>query len=264
MSPEIQSIQSSANPVLKRVRAIGKGQEEGWLLLEGRRLVQDALAAGVAVQGVLVRSDRVHELAELELGRIPVFGVSPAAYEKLGSVKHPPPVMAFAEAPASAHLDDLRGWQDPLVLVVAGLADPGNLGALARSAEAAGARGLVRVGVGVSPWNPRALRGSMGSLLRLPILSLADAAVAKRELDALGFRHRCAATRGGTSPDATDWSGPIALWVSGETGETPHEMRALPGVTIPLAGGVESLNVTVAASLLLFAAGRVRAGEASA
>ena len=110
----------------------------------------------------------------------------------------------------------------------------------------------------MSPWNARALRGSMGSLLRLPVISGADAATVRRELDGLGFRHVCASTRGGQTPDQVDWSGPMALWVSGETGDTPAAMRDLPGITIPLAGEVESLNVTVASSLLLFAAGRVR------
>ncbi len=258
----MQSIQSSANPVLKRVRAIGKGQEDGWILLEGRRLVADALLAGLTLEGVLVRSDRAQELASLPLQGIPVYGVSPAAYDRLGSVKNPPPVMAFAPAPADSSLEVLREKPGALVLVVVGLSDPGNLGALARSAEAAGASALLRVGPGVSPWNAKALRGSMGSLLRLPVIPLGDAGEAKRALDELGFQHRCAATRGGTAPDQTDWGGSIALWISGETGATPVEWSSLPAVTIPLAEGVESLNVTVAASLLLFAAGRVGSQEA--
>ena len=264
MHPEIQTIASKANPVLKRVRAIAKGLEEGCLLLEGRRLVLDALLAGVSIEGVIVRADREQEWEGLELGSIPRYAVPAAFFQNLGSVKNPPPVLAFAQAPAPGQIDDLRAGDDPLVLVVAGLADPVNLGALARSAEAAGARGVVRVGNGVSPWNPRALRGSMGSLLRLPVVSFAEASAAMRALDELGYQHRCAATRGGRAPEHSDWSGAIALWVSGETGEAPPEMAAMQGVTIPLAEPVESLNVTVAASLLLFAAGRVRSGKEGA
>jgi len=68
-----------------------------------------------------------------------------------------------------------------------------------------------------------------------------------------------AATRGGRTWRDADWSGPVALWVSGETGEESEALAGLERVTIPMAGGVESLNVTVAASLLLFAAGRTGA-----
>ena len=257
MLPEMQTIESSSNPLLKRVRAIAKGLEDGWILLEGHRLLQDALSAGIEVEAVFVRADREQEWRDFEFGAVARYAVPAGHFQKLGSVKNPPPVLAIARTPQLADLGDLRSQREPLVLVVVGMADPGNLGAVARSAEAAGACALIRVGPGVSPWNPRSLRGSMGSLLRLPVLSFADVAQAKDALEDLGFTHRCAATRGGQAPSDVDWGGSIALWVSGETGETPPGMQTMQGLTIPLATPVESLNVTVAASLLLFAAGRV-------
>jgi TrmH family RNA methyltransferase len=142
------------------------------------------------------------------------------------------------------------------LLVVAGVADPGNLGALARSAEAAGVRALILLSGGTSPWNAKALRGSMGSLLRLPVVIAEDALQVGRELGDRGIRQAVAATRGGEAPASFDWKGPIALWVGSETGTLPDSGRGLEPLTIPMSGEVESLNVTVAASLLLFAAGR--------
>ena len=117
--------------------------------------------------------------------------------------------------------------------------------------------GMVVLLGGVGPWNPRALRGSMGSLLRLPVVRGLGAVEALEALTAQGWRSVTAATRGGSSWREADWSGPVALWVSGETGVEPEALADLERDTIPMAGGVESLNVTVAASLLLFAAGRV-------
>ena len=150
---------------------------------------------------------------------------------------------------------------EALILVVAGIADPGNLGALARSAEAAGAEAMVIVAGGASPWNAKALRGSMGSLLRLPLFFAASAQQAAELLAGMGLRQAIAATRGGESLWDFDWKGPIALWVNGETGEAPDTGRHLEPLTIPMAGGVESLNVTVAGSLLLFAATRAQDGQ---
>ena len=96
----------------------------------------------------------------------------------------------------------------------------------------------------------------MGSLLRLPVIPASDASELGKRLRDMGVRQVAAATRGGAPWRSFDWSGAVALWVSGETGELPQIDPAPEPVTIPMAGAVESLNVTVAASLLLFAAGR--------
>ncbi|MCA9001025.1 MAG: RNA methyltransferase [Planctomycetes bacterium] len=252
-----EPIRSLSNSLLKRVREVASGSSEGVILLEGKRLVDDAIQAGVQPTDILVRDDRLGEVAHWTefLGR--VRPVVPAVYERLGSVKNPPPVMALAPMPASRNLADFPAASAPMILVVAGVSNPGNLGALARSAEAAGASGMVLLRGSVSPWNPRALRGSMGSLLRLPIVLAAEADAVAEDLAAKGFRHLVAATRGGNTPQSTDWNGPVALWVCAETGASPAVCQHMQGVTIPLAKPVESLNVTVATSLLLFSAGRV-------
>ncbi|MFT5198350.1 MAG: TrmH family RNA methyltransferase [Planctomycetota bacterium] len=252
-----EPIRSLSNALLQRVRALAGGSGEGEILLEGRRLIADAISAGVLPTEILVRADRLDEVeAWLSMGDR-VRPVAPKVYARLGSVKNPPPVMALAPIPSARGLGDLKAAGAPLVLVVAGVSDPGNLGALARSAEAAGASALIQLQGGVSPWNPRALRGSMGSLLRLPVVLQSNAEQVAQGLSAAGFRHVVAATRGGATPQTTDWSGPIALWVCAETGDAPSVCEGMQGVTIPLAAPVESLNVTVATSLLLFAAGRV-------
>ncbi len=215
---------------------------------------------------LFVSDARPERFAELEAaGRRPV-AIEAELLDRIGSLKHGPGVLALVPEPATRTVGELAealaacaGEGPPLVLVVAGVADPVNLGALARSAEAAGAVALVRVAGGVSPWNPRALRGSMGSLLRLPVFEAADGEAAASALAAAGLAVAHAATRGGSDYRTFDWTRPLALWIGPEVGPTGELPAASAGLSIPMAGGVESLNVTVAASLLLFAAGRVEA-----
>jgi TrmH family RNA methyltransferase len=258
-------IRSAANAAVKRVRAAAAGKLPELLLLEGDRLVDEALAAGLELELLLVSDERPERLAELG-DQVPL-PVAAELLERIGSLKSGPGVLALARAPREAPVAELPAQlaagdpgAPPLVLVVAGVADPVNLGALARSAEAAGAVALVWIAGGVSPYNPRALRGSMGSLLRLPVYRARSAAQAASSLSVAGLVHARADTRGGVCHRDFDWRRPMALWVGPESGDAiaiAGTGAAFEGVTIPMAGGVESLNVTVAASLLLFAADRV-------
>lgn len=259
---EREVIRSASNAGIKRVRAAAAGKLPELLLLEGDRLVDEALAAGLEFELLLVSEERAERLAELA-GATPVEA---GLLGRVGTLKSGPGILGLARAPREVPVEELPGalgadaGEQPLVLVVCGIADPVNLGALARSAEAAGASALVWVTGGVSPNNPRALRGSMGSLLRLPVFSAGSAAGAAAALAAAGLVQVRADTRGGADHRSFDWCRPLALWVGPESGDAAaldDVAVAFEGVTIPMAGGVESLNVTVAASLLLFAADRV-------
>jgi TrmH family RNA methyltransferase len=249
-------IRSRDHPLIKRIAAIRAGREAETVVLEGDRLIEDAIGAGLALEAVLVADDRKERIAELERSnrglRGVVRAVDAALVQKISALKTSPGSIALCPAPRSVGLDDLALDQDSILLVVAGVADPGNLGAIARCAEAFGARAIVIARGGASPWNDKALRGSMGSLLRI-LVSWGDKA--EEIADALakrGVRQCSAATRGGADPLAFDWRGPCALWISGETGELPAAARKFETLTIPMTGRVESLNVTVAAALLLF------------
>ncbi|MDF1798119.1 MAG: RNA methyltransferase [Planctomycetota bacterium] len=259
-------IRSASNAGIKRVRAAVAGKLPQLLLLEGDRLVDEALAEGLEFELLLVSEERTERLAELAgAGATPVEA---GLLARIGTLKSGPGIVGLARAPREVpvgELAELLGDGLPLVLVVCGIADPVNLGALARSAEAAGASALVWVSGGVSPHNPRALRGSMGSLLRLPVFAAGSAAEAAAALLAAGLVQVRADTRGGADPKRFDWRRPVALWIGPESGDGSalDGAGSFEGVTIPMAGGVESLNVTVAASLLLFAADRVSgSGEA--
>ena len=255
------TIRSRSNPLLKRIGAIQAGREPATLVLEGDRLIDDARAAGHALEIVLVDESRPARAAELERARVPSRLVEAGLLQRVSALKTSPGILALCPTPAPVDLAALAVGPRTLVLVVAGVADPGNLGALARAAEALGATALVCARGGASPWNEKALRGSMGSLLRLPVVRDADSDAVAATLAARGVRQVAAATRGGADPRRFDWRGPLALWIGAETGDLPASAARFETLTIPIRAAVESLNVTVAAALLLFASGRVDAGE---
>lgn len=259
----MEPIRSTKNSWIQRVRAVRAGKDEGpspLLLVEGDRLVDDALATGLTAEVVLVDAGRTERIATLEAADVPIRTVESSLWKSVSSLVTAPGCLALVARPPEVRIE--AAPEADLIVVVDGIQDPGNLGALARSAEAAGAGLLVVNSGGCSPWNPKALRGSMGSLLRLPVARVSDLAEARAALTARGFRHVLAATRGGQPPEELDCSGPLALWFTAETGALSEPQGAdgadFQQVSIPLAGAVESLNVTTAAAVLLFHIARER------
>lgn len=254
-------IRSRTNSWIVRARSTLAGREPDTIVLQGDRLVDDALVGGHRLEVVLVAEDRRERARELAARGVVVKLVAAEVLANTVSLKTSPGILALGPVPKSIELAALAYDERALFLVVVGIQDPGNLGALARAGAALGVRALVVVVGGVSPWNEKALRGSMGALLRLPVLAQANATSVAREFEARGVRQVRAATRGGLDPRSFDWRGPIALWISGETGELPSAITRFESLTIPLAPGTESLNVAVAASLLLFTSARVVADK---
>jgi TrmH family RNA methyltransferase len=195
VSAAAEPIRSSSNPLLKRVRAAAAGKGAGELLLEGDRLVDEALRAGLELTAVLVAEERAERLDELARAGLPVRAVRAELLAAVSALDSAPGCLALAPPPRACPVDELPDAADALVVVAAGIQDPGNLGALARTAEAAGASALAVVTGGCRPWNPKALRGSMGSLLRLPVLELEPRAASVAALTARGFRHVIARTK---------------------------------------------------------------------
>lgn len=254
-------IRSIKNPALQRAREVLGGRDKRALALEGDRLIDDAVRAGFAFELVFVAEEREERALELERRGLKVERVAGETLARISNLATAPGVLAIAAKPPERALEQLAVDARTLLLAIAGVADPGNLGALARSAEAVGASGLVVVDGGASPWSDKALRGSMGSLLRVPVFAARDAASAARMLAARGVRGVAAATRGGGDYRSFDWRGPLVLWVGSETGELPAGLDDVARVSIPMRGAVESLNVAVATSLLLFEAARAREVE---
>ena len=167
-------------------------------------------------------------------------------------------LLALARRPSFDEEEVFRGT--PLVLVADGVQNPGNLGGLLRTAEAAGASGAILTGGCADPFAWKALRGSMGSAFRLPLLRGVTIDAALDALEARGVAVLATAADGERRYDEADLRGPVALVVGSEGRGLPPAVRerASCRLRVPLAGPVESLNVGVAAALVLFEAARQR------
>lgn len=267
--PEV--VRSRANPLVRRLRALKQRADPagGLMLLEGPKLLDEALRSGVQVIETAFgeRVAGTPAVGALEAA-LRARGLAPrlladALLSALSDADATQGVLAVARRPRGAEAD-LFAPAEPLLLVLAGVQNPGNLGGLLRTAEAAGAHGALLCDGCADPFSWKALRGAMGSAFRLPLLALPSLEEALVLLRARGVR--VAATVAPHTPGAqacfdVDWHGPLALVFGNESAGLPEPalLRVDERITIPLAGGVESLNVGVAAGVLLFAAARQRA-----
>lgn len=256
-----REVTSSKNPAVQQFRAAAAGELDGLLLAEGVRLVGEALAAGMRVVTAAV-SPRLHDQAlrtQLQQRAGQFLECSDELLARMSALDTPQGVAVLLERPRIAE-PALLGARTPLVVAAAGVRDPGNLGSLLRTAEAAGASGCVTLRGGADPFRDKAVRGSMGSVFRLPV-------VHGWEVDALlafARRHRLQVVVADGAGDRmhtdVDLKRPSLLAVGAEAAGVPKELSAAADVRvrIPLQEPVESLNVAVAAGVLLFEARRQR------
>lgn len=262
----VRIVQSKQNPRLKELRRAlaHPGRTSGGLPgIEGPHLLQEALRAGLRMNCVFVAQDAEHLLDGLALP--PETEVLMLPREVLNSAlatETPQAIAALMEAPAWEWANLLGGADRaaPLILVLAGLQDPGNLGTILRSAEAFGANGVVALPGTVSAWNSKAVRASAGSVFRLPLVE-ASAEDCFTRLRAAGIKIWTTAVQGAEPAERIDFIGPVALLIGNEGSGVPEALAAQAdgAVTIPCPGPVESLNAAVAASVLLYEASRQRA-----
>jgi TrmH family RNA methyltransferase len=176
----------------------------------------------------------------------------------------PQPAAALIEPPDWTWAHVLRSQKDgsALVVVLAGIQDPGNLGTIIRSAEAFGADGVVCLPGTVNTWNPKAVRASAGSVFRVPVLNVGDGE-ALEQLREAGVRVLGTTVQGAQPADLVDLAAPVALLIGNEGNGVPADLavKADGAITIPCPGPVESLNAAVATSVLLYEAARQRTAK---
>jgi RNA methyltransferase, TrmH family len=251
----VSDILSARNPRVQQLRRLlgrrSARRDTGRFVIEGPRLVGDAVRAGVTVEEVFVEVG-----AEVVVPPgVPVHEVEPGVLARVGSTVAPQPCLAVARSPLVG-TDDLPSTG--VVVALVGANDPGNAGAVVRSAEAAGAAGVVLLGDAVDPLNPKVVRASAGSLFRLPVVAEPDVTDVLDRLRSKGRRLIGTSARDGEPYDDGALRGDIALVLGSETHGLAADVAArLDGVvTIPMAGDVESLNLAMAATLLLYEASR--------
>jgi TrmH family RNA methyltransferase len=259
----VQSKQNARLKELRRALAQPGRNAEGLAGIEGPNLVAEAMRTGLRIACVFVAQGFESLLESLSLPPETETLLLPRELlDAALTTETPQPIAALVETPdwTWAHLLGGQNNRAPLVLVLAGLQDPGNLGTILRSAEAFAADGVVCLPGTVSAWNPKAVRASAGSVFRLPIIA-ADAQAAMARLREAGVTIFATTMRGVQPAGLVDLAAPVALLIGNEGNGIPADLAAQAdgALTIPCPGPVESLNAAVAASLLLYEASRQRA-----
>jgi TrmH family RNA methyltransferase len=275
----MERIASRQNAIVKRFRDLARASSASpEVLLDGAHLVEEAVACGVPIE-VAAFSDRQPVGARSSLSPIAqsvkrqggrVLSVSDAVLAAMSPVQQPSGVVAIARAKRSdiasvfaphagarPHRSAVRA---PLVVVLAGLQDPGNVGAIIRSCSAFGATGVVTIEGTANPFGWKALRGGMGATFHLQVApggTLLDVIAAAKHA---GVPLLAAVPRGGTPLPEVDLRGPFAMIMGGEGAGIADTATAAAQrlITIPMQPPVESLNVATAAALILYEAVRQR------
>ena len=261
-----ETITSSANPLLKDVRrAIARGglTQQGLAVAETFHLLEEALRSECEVKTVLAAESVLSAAAAhvRRLAGIKTVVLPDALFAAIAGTETSQGVMALVKPPEWRLEQLFRGRA--LVVVLDGLQDPGNAGTIARAAEAFGATGVLFLKGTVSPYNPKALRASAGSLFRIPFLHGVDAALARAALRQNRVElYAGVPARAGDAVrplDQVDFRGACGVIVGSEARGVSGELRSTAlDISIPTVG-VESLNAAVAAGIILYEARRQRA-----
>ncbi len=247
-------ITSSDNARIKQVRGLltqaKQRRQEQKYVLEGVRLIEDALLAGVQPDFVLYRPDAELKisaaaslLSRLQAQNTTCLVTEPTLFNKLSDTQNPQGILAVCPLPELTPRQPLS-----LVLILDGIGDPGNLGSALRTAGAVGVDLVILSPDTVDPFNPKVVRGGMGAHFRLPILQQTWP-----EIGQLGLPMVIADADGERHIFEVDWTTPVALVVGNEAHGPSQNARALASevVRIPMVSA-ESLNAAMAASVILY------------
>lgn len=260
-------ITSRDNSLLRQARQARDGKVPEQIFIEGLRLAEEALKSGLEIDAVIyseeiaLKERAAEVIHQLSKGSTRSASVSEKLLESISYTKTPQGIVLLAARPNDT-AEGLKGNSGsmPLLVVLHQINNPVNVGAILRTAEAAGASGIIATKHTSDPFSPKSLRGAMGSAFRLPVWYGAEYSEVIEWCKGLGIESVCADASATVSHTEVNWRQPTALVLGPEsTGLSDDEIAmGTTGVRIPMHGEVESLNVSVAAGILLFEAARQR------
>jgi RNA methyltransferase, TrmH family len=264
----MKRVSSRQNPIVRAYRELAQKPDPTGhrLLLDGVHLVREAHAAALPFESVVIARSHLNRETEegvlaqsLQRAGVDVVSAGDQVFAAVSPVRSPSGIVAITHrhpTTAQAILTHARLF----VVVVVDVQDPGNLGALMRISEAGGVTGMIVAGDSANPSSWKAVRGSMGSALRLPLARSPSIGAVIQEIKKSRAKTIAAVPREGQDPDAVDWSGRIALLLGGEGGGLSASIIDATDecVTVPMEPPVESLNVAASAAIMIYAARRGR------
>lgn len=260
-------ITSKDNSLLKHVRAVRDGKVDSSIYVEGLRLCEEAFLSQLEIDAVIyseqiARKEKAAEVIDRLSGVAKrVASVSEKLLESISFTKTPQGIVVIADRPVSGRrVLDERVTSKSLVAVLHRINNPVNVGAILRTSEAAGVDAVITTEHTSDPFSPKSLRGAMGSAFRLPLWTGPTFTEAVNWCRDKNLATLCADASASNSHVDHDWTNGNALLLGPESdGFSDEEIQLAAGaVKIPMAGQVESLNVSVAAGIILFEAARQR------
>ncbi len=252
---KLKLIDSPSNPVIKRTVEVRQRRTRGSkFVLEGPHLIEAALDAGAAIAQVFVtdkfKSSAKNFLKTVARTGAEVYEVSERAFKKISDTETPQGILAVATF-RPVHFEEVD-LKSPLV-VLDGVQDPGNLGTIIRTADAAGASAVLLLEGTCDAFSQKALRSSSGSIFNIPVLSAKRKTVAGK-LHKSGFRIVVTTLEAEASLFEADLAGSLAFVFGNETRGVSSELRGKAdlAVRIPISGRAESLNVASSAAVVLY------------
>lgn len=260
-------ITAVSNPLIKELRALGRKKERearGEFLVEGIQIVRQAIESGTPLKMLVVAYELLTSGAAREMLRgqeragMRIVRVSPAAFESFAERDNPSGLAAVAQV-VPRTLESLTVDRDTVFVVLHQVSNPGNLGAILRTADAVGAGGVIVLGSATDLYAPAAVKASRGALFTVPCVRVRSDRDLMNWLNAHGLRLLTTSDSAAQEFWLADLRPPLALLFGNEGEGLPeHLLRAGQAVRIPMSGQVDSLNLACAASVLLYEAKRQR------
>lgn len=248
----MRMIQSSTNPRIQKAKKIGKNRNEKLFLIEGKKLLLEAIGSRLKCEEVFVTPEvwakEKQWLKPLEEQGTTIYLVTPRLLKSISDVQTPQGMLGVARKPLLVQSLAIAKF----ALLLISIRDPGNFGAILRTAEASGCEWVSYNSDCVDPFLPKVVRASMGSLFRVPLMEIGDATDflkqgLQRNIQSCGL-----VTRNGRS--LLDWKPvfPLIVCIGSESRGLPADLPVDEKVSIPMKGHVESLNAAVAAAICLY------------
>jgi len=261
-------ITSLSNERLKHARRVRDGREPDLIFVEGERLIEECLQSGLKLRACFHEPDPTPRaqkiIAEMANRGCVLYPALRAAIETVGDTVNTQGLIVIAEKPKFDfdHVLQARDGVAPMVVCLDSAQDPGNFGSVVRTAEAAGASGVVATTGSVDAFAPKTLRSSMGSAFRLPVVTGVENEELARASGAAKLKMVATTAGGETIYSDYDWRLPTMVIFGNEARGVGPELleRCDERLRIPLRAPVESLNIAAAAAVILFEAARQRRG----
>lgn len=248
----IKKVESLANPLLKEVKKIAEGRSDEFWLMEGKKLVVEALRSGISLKELLLTPEAVHTNGEIAEILSKTGGnyteVSGAIMKKISQLETPPGILAIAKripVPKRIHVNKFAAF-------LLGIRDPGNLGTIIRSAEASGCEFVACSPDCAEPYGTKVVRGSMGSIFRIPVFKVSSETEFLEEMKRMNVGFYALQTQAGVNLFDLKPAFPALIFLGSETRGIPQAINFDEAISIPMHGQVDSLNVAMAATLCFY------------